>query len=137
MLHLHPSAPVSVSPGIVSPGLVNSDRALRLHLSERDLRIILSARCKLQGARVDFSEAIRALREAVEESIPAGRIFLLGQSEKALRSGPIQDPIEDSVSGPIIGSLVSGVGIAEGRGGVLLLRRMRDGRRIDLGRFVP
>lgn len=119
MLHLHPAEPVTVS----------SDRSLRLHLSERDFRIILLALRKLQGARVDFAEAIRALREAVEETIPTGRIFLLGQSDQGPRVSP-------SV-GPIVGSIISGVGIAESSTGVRLLRVARDGRRTDLGRFAP
>lgn len=123
------------------PVIASRDRALRLHVSERDLRILLLARSKLQGARVDFAEAIRALREAVEESIPAGRIFLIGRligrSDQAPSPGPAQDPVEDFVSGPIIGSLVSGVGIAESRDGIRLLRLARDGRRIALGRFLP
>lgn len=117
--------------------IVSRDHALRLRMSERDLRILLSARRKLQGARVDFAEAVRALREAVEESIPAGRIFVLGQSDQAPRSGPARDPADEPVVGPIVGSLLSGVGITESRDGVRLLRVARDGLRIDLGLFVP
>lgn len=91
----------------------------RLALSARDRRIILRALRKLRGARVDFGEAVRALREAVEESIPAGRVFLLGTSE----------------TGPIVGSLVSGVGIVDGATGVQLVRVGSGGRRTPLGSF--
>jgi hypothetical protein len=131
MLHLDPSEPLSVS----------WERALRRRVSERDLRILLLARRKMQGVRVDFDEAIRALREAVEESIPAGRVFLLGFCDQAGSPAASQDLAGESVAGPvagpIVGSLLSGVGIADGRDGVRLLRVTRDGRRIDLGRLVP
>jgi hypothetical protein len=88
-------------------------------LSERDRRIILLAQRKLRGVRVDFDEALRALRESVEESIPEGRVFLLGTTER----------------GPIVGSILSGVGIAPGFDGVRLVRVGRDGQRLALGRF--
>jgi hypothetical protein len=93
----------------------------RIALSERDRRIIALAHRKLGGMTVDFDEALRALREAVEELIPAGRIYLLGAAEL----------------GPIVGSLVSGVGIAAGAEGVVLVHVDRDGRRATLGRFAP
>lgn len=129
MLYLRPSESESV--------IVSRERALRLPLSERDRYIVLLARRKLQGARVDFDEAVRALREAVEESIPAGRVFLLGRPGPAPSAGLAAASVADSIAGPIIGSLLSGVGIAESRDGVRLLRLTRDGRRLDLGRFVP
>jgi hypothetical protein len=87
--------------------LVPALRAPRvLTLSPRDRRIMSRARAKLAGARVDFDEAVRALREAVEEEIPAGRIFFLGAGEE----------------GPIIGSIVSGVGICQKRGAIVTVR---------------
>jgi hypothetical protein len=91
----------------------------RLALSARDRRILQCALRKLRGARVDFDEAMRALREAVEESIPAGRVFLLGTTE----------------AGPIAGSLISGVGIVDGATGVQLVRVGPGGRRTPLGSF--
>ncbi len=74
-----------------------------LSVSARDRRIIAAVRAKLAGARVDFADALHALREAVEEDIPGGRIYHLG--------------------GGAIGSLISGVGIREGASGILLVRR--------------
>ncbi|KYF81968.1 hypothetical protein BE11_27780 [Sorangium cellulosum] len=90
-------------------------------LSERDRRIVALARRKLGDTTVDFGEAVRALREAVEELIPAGRVYVLGTTELT----------------PVIGSLVSGVGIAGGEEGVALVRLEHDGRRTVLGRFSP
>jgi hypothetical protein len=89
--------------------------------SERDRRIVALARRKLEGhERVDLDEAVRALREAVEETIPAGRIWLLGSTSH----------------GPIIGSILSGVGIAAWEDEVALVR-VHDGRSTWLGRFSP
>ncbi|WP_437686066.1 hypothetical protein [Sorangium sp. So ce176] len=93
----------------------------RIALSARDRRIVALARRKLGGATVDFGDAVRALREAVEELIPAGRVYVLGTTELT----------------PVIGSLVSGVGIAGGEEGVVLVRLEHDGRRTVLGRFSP
>ncbi|MDI1475925.1 hypothetical protein [Polyangium sp. y55x31] len=92
-----------------------------LGLSERDRRILELTRGKLVHASVDFGEAVRALGEAVEEVIPAGHTYVLGQS----------------ASGPIIGSLVSGVGIVPGDTGILVVRVDREGLRTTLGRLVP
>lgn len=75
----------------------------------------------LGGTSVDFDEALRGLKEAVRELIPAGRTFLLGTTE----------------FGPIVGSIVSGVGIVASPEGVLLVRVERDGRRTTLGSFLP
>ena len=93
----------------------------RLGLSERDRRIIELARRKLGGTTIDFAAALAALRAAVEELIPAGRTFLLGTTE----------------FGPIVGSIVSGVGITAAASSVDLLRVERDGRRTRLGSFLP
>src|SRR5262245_46230282 len=81
-----------------------------IRLSERDRRIIELAHSRLGDKRVDFSEALRGLREAVRELIPAGRTYLLGTTE----------------FGPIVGSIVSGVGIAASPEGILLVRVERD-----------
>jgi hypothetical protein len=89
-------------------------------LSRRDYQIVERARSKLGGTQVDFHEAMRALREAVEEIIPAGRVFLLGQTD----------------AGPVVGSIISGVGIADSVDGVRLVRIGRNGALSNLGRFL-
>jgi hypothetical protein len=91
----------------------------RLELTARDRRIIELALRKLGGGRVDFGEALRALREAVEESIRGGRVFVLGAT----------------AAGPIAGSLISGVGIVDGPGGVQLVRVAPGGAWTPLGSF--
>lgn len=93
----------STSQGSISliPTTVVSPAAL----SSRDRIIIDLARRKLRDTRVEFGDALRALREAVEESISGGRVFVLGSTSV----------------GPIVGSLISGVGIVDGAGGVDLL----------------
>lgn len=83
-------------------------------LARRDQLIVELARGKLAGAAC-FTEAARALQEAVAETIPAGRIYVLG--------------------GGAIGSLISGVGIVEGDAGVQLVH-VRGGRTTLLGRFA-
>ena len=93
--------------------------ALVLDVGERDRRIIVLARSKLFGSRCDFERAIRALCEALEELIPAGRVFVLGAGER----------------GPIVGSLVSGVGIADTASGVQLVRVYRN-TRLALGHLT-
>ncbi len=90
-------------------------------LTRRDRLIVLLARRKLAGANVGFPEAVRALREAVEESIPAGGVFLLGEVERR----------------PIIGSIVSGAGIVEIESRVMLARVTRSGDCRVLGPFSP
>lgn len=73
----------------------------------------------MQGARVDFNEAIRALREAAEELIPDGRVFVLGVAD----------------AGPIVGSIVSGVGIVECASGLRLVRVGERGDASPIGWF--
>lgn len=85
-------------------------------LSPRDRLILLAAQSKLGGA-TDFAETLQALREAVAEAIPDGRIFLLG-----MRDGE-----------PILGSVISGIGIVATRDGTQLVRIGRTP--IALGRF--
>jgi len=60
---------------------------------------------------------VRALREAVEESIYGGRVFVLGTTSV----------------GPIVDSLISGVGIVDAAAGVELGSCPSNQR----GRFVP
>ena len=98
-----------------------SDLSARLGISQRDRSIVALALRNLGGAAFDFGEAVRALREAVEELIPAGRTYLLGHDEH----------------GPIVGSIVSGVGIVAGAGPILLVRVHPNGRLATLARFTP
>jgi hypothetical protein len=98
----------SLDPGMALPDAV---------LSDRDRRILTLALRKLGGAAPDFGEALRAVREAVDELIPAGRVYLLGAADR----------------GPIVGSIISGVGITRGAGAVLLVRVDRAGRWTALG----
>jgi|CZKU01.1.fsa_nt_gi hypothetical protein len=93
----------------------------RVFLSTRDREILTLALRKLRGPRATFGDALRALREAVEERIPAGRTYLLGSD----------------ANGPVVGSIVSGVGIVESAGGVLVVRIAPDGQRTVLGRMGP
>lgn len=90
-----------------------------LVLSHRDLTIVARARRKLTTPAASFDDAMRALREAVAETIPAGRVFLLGRG----------------VDSPVVGSIVSGVGIAEGCHGVELVHMSRSGARTFLESF--
>jgi hypothetical protein len=93
-------------------------------VTARDRRILELAAGKLRGARLDFAEALRALREAVEESIPDGRVFWLGRAAE----------------GPIVGSIISGVGIVDGPGGIQIVRAFGAGSGrapVRIGRFSP
>ncbi len=83
-------------------------------VSPRDLRILALARAKLGDRGATFDEACRVLAAAVAEVIPSGRIYLLGE-----RAGA-----------PIVGSIISRVGIVDGPDGVDIVR----GDRV-LGRF--
>jgi hypothetical protein len=76
-------------------------------MSLRDRAILSLATRKLAGGRRSFDEAVRALREAVEESIPSGRLFLLGR-------------------GRVVGSILSGVGIMEAHDGIRVVRVVGD-----------
>lgn len=83
-------------------------------LSRRDRLILAATRRHLEGTREDFAEAVRALTEAVAASIPNGRIYVLDRS-----------PL-------LVGSLVSGVGITESPGGIVIERiDAGDRRRIE------
>ena len=77
-----------------------------LAIRRRDLRIVTAARAKL-GTCVAFGDAVRALREAVEEQIVDGRVYALGDGA--------------------VGSLVSGVGIVEGASGIAPRTRATSG----------
>ncbi len=104
-----------VEPHRVRPQRVSS----RLEISERDRRIIEGARQKIGDASVGFADALRALREAVEEQILGGRVFLLG----------------NTAHGPIVGSIVSGLGIVDSPTGAQLVRARGDEVPTVLGAF--
>ncbi|MFV8749618.1 hypothetical protein ACNOYE_03590 [Nannocystaceae bacterium ST9] len=86
-------------------------------LADRDRRILESMLAKLSGVALVFDDAARALHEAVEQLIPGGRTFFLGVG----------------LRGPILGSIVSGVGITPGPSVVVLVRIDRAGRPLALG----
>ncbi len=90
-----------------------------LQLSRRDRRIIELALTRVRGTRVSFSDAMLALQEAAEEVIPSGRIFYLGSDDTR----------------PIVGSLLSGVGIVEAEHGIKLVRIRPDAAPVPLGWF--
>lgn len=94
-------------------------RTSGLQLSVRDRRIIDLALTKVRATRVNFGEAMRALQEAAEEAIPSGRIFFLGSDDNS----------------PIVGSLLSGVGIVETERGIRLVRVHPNGDHARLGWF--
>jgi hypothetical protein len=100
---------------IISP----QDNFFGRGLSARDQSILVTLRRNL-SATADFREALQTLQEAVEEYIPAGRTYLLG-------STPF---------GPIVGSILSGVGIVDGSGGALIVRVERTGRILTLSKLL-
>jgi hypothetical protein len=90
-------------------------------LTDRDRAILAFARDSLRGERTSFAETLEALQEAVMRLIPAGRTYFLG------RYG----------GSPIVGSLVSGVGLAQGPGGVVVVRVRPCATVGVLGRLLP
>lgn len=91
----------------------------RLGFTRRDRAILALAREHV-GDSKDFGDALRALRDATARLIPAGRVYVLGESRGA----------------PIVGSIVSGVGITCGARGIELVR-VRYGAAIALGGWSP
>jgi hypothetical protein len=89
-----------------------------LAVSERDRHVLTLARRKL-GSSQDFGEALRALAEATRELIPAGRIYLLGRNAE----------------GPIVGSVISGVGLFVRAQAIVIGRVDRQGGVHELGSF--
>lgn len=86
-------------------------------LGERDTSILAAMLAKLEGFDPDFEQAAAALHEAVIELIPAGRTYVIGATAR----------------GPILGSLITGVGIAPGVDGIIAVRVDRGGRARALG----
>lgn len=119
-----PAPSHSLSPAASRSGSIHRSAALSqlgmLPVSERDWRILALAARKARVTK-DFNEALRALREAVEELIPAGRIYFLGSGKH----------------GPIVGSIASGVGITADLGEILVVRVHPEAGYTTLGRFSP
>lgn len=117
MLQL-PPAPL---PRLHQPVLIEQAPRDRLAaLSLRDQRILALTTGKLRGSGADFTLALKALTESVAETIPAGRIFLLSRMDTCL----------------VLGSLISGVGLVEGRDAVQIVRVV-EGHIESLGRLCP
>jgi hypothetical protein len=90
-------------------------------LSRRDRMILGAVRAALVNvSRARFPEVLAALGAAVERAIPAGRIYLLGYHQ----------------CGPIVGSLVSNVGIAEESHTIVVVRVRADAGVDVLGRLL-
>lgn len=83
-----------------------------------DAQILTAALARLGGRVVDFELAIAALHETVVAMIPAGRVYLLGHGRH----------------GPIVGSLITGIGLSAAAQGVSLVHVRGDRVRV-LGRF--
>lgn len=98
---------------------VGAEHLNPFRISSRDRQLIECASKKLDGAPVSFGDALRALREAIEEGIPGGRVFFLGAD----------------ANGPILGSIISGVGIMNGPGGVEIVRTKPGERLVRIARF--
>jgi hypothetical protein len=91
----------------------------RVALSRRDDAIITAARERIGAGQASFGDVTRALIESTEQFIAGGKIFHLGVG----------------TFGPILGSIVSGVGIAQEEDGVVLVRVGTDGRVVVFDRF--
>ena len=98
-----------------------ASRTKTVHVSTRDQLILDLARRKMRRDTNDFDEALRALDEAVAEVIPAGRTYFLGNGD----------------DGPIVGSIISGIGITRVYGEVLVVRADTHVGWTALRRFRP
>jgi hypothetical protein len=105
--------------------MVTAARSVSLEVSRRDRKIVELALRKLGRATFDFGDALRALREATEELIPDGRLYFLAEAAG-------DDGDED---GPIVGSLISRVGIVERATGIELVQVGHCGEIHVLARF--
>ena len=104
------TAPQHRTPTLTIPGV-----------SARDQVILRLLRRSLAHTTHDFPEVLRALQQIVAAMIPAGRTYLLGTY----------------FNGPIVGSLLSGVGVCESASGALIVRVGREGLVSPLGRLLP
>jgi len=75
----------------------------------RDAAILALAR-RLLGPSPRFEHVVSALERAVVRTIPAGRVFVIGQN----------------AYGPIVGSAISGIGVAARPGGIDVVRVVDD-----------
>jgi hypothetical protein len=85
----------------------------------RDACILTLAR-RLAGPRPTFADAVGALSAAVTRIIPAGRVFVIGTTS----------------DGPIVGSAISGIGIAPHAHEVAIVRVGADGRALHLDAWL-
>lgn len=85
----------------------------------RDACILTLAR-RLAGPRPSFADAVGALSAAVTRIIPAGRVFVIGTTS----------------DGPIVGSALSGIGIAPHAHEVAIVRVGADGRVLHLDAWL-
>ncbi|MCU0675074.1 MAG: hypothetical protein MUE69_20065 [Myxococcota bacterium] len=85
----------------------------------RDARILALAR-RLVGPRPSFSGAVGALSAAVTQIIPAGRVFVIGTTP----------------DGPIVGSAISGIGLAPSANHVAIVRVGADGHVLHLDAWL-
>jgi len=84
----------------------------------RDAEILALTR-RLLGPRTSFEDVVTVLERAVVQTIPAGRVFVIGAN----------------AHGPIVGSAISGVGVAA-RAGAVDVVRVRAGIVVCLGTLV-
>lgn len=118
---LRSGAPLRWLQGTAALATWNRLKRFRDSLSERDRLILALAALKLsRTTRVDTSRAaLRALHEATSDTIPAGRTYLIGMAD-----------------GPVIGSIISRVGIVERNGRMEILRLNPASAPTQLGPFL-
>jgi hypothetical protein len=105
----------------VRPDVCGSMMPLDGIVGERDGRIVRRAIELLGGSVPDWGDAVRALSEAVLELIPSGRCYFLGECHGR----------------PVVGSLVSGVGITPGIDSIQRVVRGPHDSFAPLGKFGP
>jgi len=90
-------------------------------LSQRDQVILRDGFERFTAGRgQSFGDAVAALHAATVANIIAGRTFFLGQIERA----------------PIVGSLISGIGLVELDAGIVVVRCTTRGAPLQLGGFA-
>ena len=94
----------AAEPIVARPGF-RSGRA-ELGLNALDREIMRTLALEVRGGSSDFNRALEHLEQIVRQRIPAGRIFLLGAS----------------ASGPIVGSVRTGVGLMSSLDAIKIVR---------------